>query len=61
MTEPWMDLTLHQTRDGINGSSSVDADDDQQLDVRIPPGEGGTPVECIRVQRTHIRPRFLPR
>ncbi len=61
MTEPWMDLTLHQTGDGIDGSSSVDADDDRQLDVRTPPGEGGTPVKCIRVRRTHIWPRFLPR
>ncbi len=61
MTEPWMDLMSHWTGDGINGSSSVDADNDRQLDVRIPPGEGGTPVECIRVWRTHIQPRFLPR
>ncbi len=61
MTEPWTDLTLHRTGDGINRSSSVDADDDQQLGVRIPPGEGGTPVEYIRVRQTHIRPRFLPR
>ncbi len=59
MTESWTVLTLHWSGDEIDGSSSVDVDDDQQLDVRTPPGEGGTPVECIRVRQTHIRPRFL--
>jgi hypothetical protein len=58
MTEPWTDLTSHRTGGGINGSS-VDADDDRRLDVHIPPGEGGTPVERICVWGTHLRPRFL--
>ncbi len=38
MTEPWTDLTLHWTGDGINGSSSVDADDDRQPTSTPPPG-----------------------
>ncbi len=51
---------MHRTGDGID-RSSVDAEDDRWLNIRIPPGEDGTPVKRIHVRRTHIRPRFLLR